>query len=162
MRPFAIALTALFAVCVTGSALAQGSIAEQMRALREQRGGGSSSSPSAGTSTNPSPSPSPAGGGVPIPAPTQASLDGAALAEAKSCLSCHAVEETVYGPAYKDIAAKYEYSADDIVRLMGSIRNGSKGAWKDNLGVSLEMPASTLVNDEEAKKLVVWILKMKK
>ncbi|MBQ9578943.1 MAG: c-type cytochrome [Ottowia sp.] len=89
-----------------------------------------------------------------------ANLDGAALAEAKGCQSCHAVDRVVRGPAYKDVAAVYEYSADDIVMLMESIRNGSKGKWAARLGDSLECPAKgNLVSEEEAKKLVTWILK---
>lgn len=40
MKRFAIVLTALLAVCAASAALAQSSIAEQMRALRERRAGG--------------------------------------------------------------------------------------------------------------------------
>lgn len=30
-----------------------------------------------------------------------------ALAKAKNCLACHAVDKKLVGPAYKDVAAKY-------------------------------------------------------
>src|SRR4051794_25350743 len=30
-----------------------------------------------------------------------------ALAQAKNCLACHAVDKKLVGPAYKDVAAKY-------------------------------------------------------
>ena len=120
----------------------------------------------AGASPSPAPAPSPAAGGggaAPAPVQTQASLDGSGLAVAKGCISCHAADRVVLGPAFKDIAAAYEYSADNIVALMENVRNGSQGKWAARLGDSLECPAkSNLVSEEEAKKLVVWILKMKK
>ena len=31
-----------------------------------------------------------------------------ALAKAKNCLSCHAIDKKLVGPAYKDVAAKYK------------------------------------------------------
>ena len=31
-----------------------------------------------------------------------------ALAKAKNCMSCHAVDKKLVGPAYKDVAAKYK------------------------------------------------------
>ena len=37
----------------------------------------------------------------------QASADEA-LAKAKNCMSCHAMDKKVVGPSYKDVAAKYK------------------------------------------------------
>ncbi|MGA1519726.1 MAG: c-type cytochrome, partial [Burkholderiaceae bacterium] len=37
-----------------------------------------------------------------------AALADMALAQAKNCMACHAVDKKLVGPAYKDIAAKYK------------------------------------------------------
>ncbi len=73
------------------------------------------------------------------------------LADSKGCLACHAVNEKLVGPAYKEVAAKYK-SPEDIV---GSIQKGSKGKWGE-----VEMPAQN-VTPEEAKALAEWIMKQK-
>ena len=33
-----------------------------------------------------------------------------ALAKAKNCMACHAIDKKIVGPAYKDVAAKYKLS----------------------------------------------------
>ena len=150
MKRFAIALTTLLAaMCVAGSAMAQSSVSDQLRALRERRGGSGSTQVQAPRA--PSPSPAETGEG------TQDTAEGAALAKAKGCLACHGIDTKVIGPSFKDVATKYEYSSDDIVKLMGSIRHGSQGTW----GVSVTMPPNKRVSDEEAQKLATWILQMK-
>lgn len=141
MKRFAIALTTLLAaMCVAGSAVAQSSVADQLRALRAQRSGAAAQTSGA------------AGGDA-----ASSGEEGAALAKAKGCLACHGIDTKVIGPALKEVAAKYEYSSDDIVKLMESIRHGSQGTWS----VGITMPPNKRVNDEEAQKLATWILKMK-
>ena len=142
MKRFAIALTTLLAaMCVAGSAVAQSSVADQLRALRAQRGGAAQTS----------------GGGAAGGGAASGTTEGEALAKAKGCLACHGIDTKVIGPSFKDVAAKYEYSSDDIVKLMESISHGSQGTWS----VGITMPPNKRVNDEEAQKLATWILKMK-
>ena len=50
-----------------------------------------------------------------------------ALAKAKNCLSCHAVDKKVVGPAYKDVAKKY--TAKDEAMLAAKVIKGGKGSW---------------------------------
>ena len=50
-----------------------------------------------------------------------------ALAKSKNCLSCHAVDKKVVGPAYKDVAKKY--TAKDEAMLANKIIKGGKGSW---------------------------------
>jgi len=76
-----------------------------------------------------------------------------ALANAKNCMACHAVEKKLVGPSYKDIATKYAGQADAVDKLSGKVIKGGAGAWGP-----VPMPANAQVSDADAKKLVTWIL----
>ena len=79
-----------------------------------------------------------------------------ALARKNDCLGCHAVAVKLVGPAFKDVAAKYEGQSDAAEQLAQSIRNGSVGKWGD-----LPMPAHPKLSATDAKKLAEWVLKTK-
>ena len=79
-----------------------------------------------------------------------------ALAKAKNCLSCHAVDKKVVGPAYKDVAKKFGGQAGAVDMLAGKIMKGSSGTWGP-----VPMPPNTNVNAAEAKSLATWILSLK-
>lgn len=79
-----------------------------------------------------------------------------ALARKNDCLGCHAVATKLVGPAYKDVAAKYEGQPDAVSQLSLSIRNGSVGKWGD-----LPMPAHPKLSEADAKKLATWVLGLK-
>ncbi len=78
-----------------------------------------------------------------------------ALAKAKNCMSCHAVDKKLVGPAYKDVAAKYKGDKGAVDKLAAKVKAGGKGAWGE-----IPMPPNN-VTDDEAKKLVTWILSQK-
>ena len=88
--------------------------------------------------------------GFAISTPAMADM---ALATAKNCMACHAVEKKLVGPSYKDIATKYTGQADALDKLSSKVLKGGSGAWGP-----VPMPANAQVNDAEAKKLVAWIL----
>lgn len=77
-----------------------------------------------------------------------------ALAKAKGCLACHAVDKKVVGPSYKDVAKKY--TAKDEAMLVEKVIKGGKGVWGP-----VPMPPNPSVTPEEAKKIVIWILSQK-
>ena len=77
-----------------------------------------------------------------------------ALAKAKNCLACHAVDKKVVGPSYKDVAKKY--TAKDEAMLAEKVIKGSKGVWGP-----VPMPPNAAVTPDEANKLVKWILSLK-
>ncbi|HEX6734752.1 MAG TPA: c-type cytochrome, partial [Azonexus sp.] len=52
-----------------------------------------------------------------------------ALAKAKNCLTCHAADKKIVGPAYKDVAAKYKGQGDAVAKLAAKIKTGGKGVW---------------------------------
>jgi cytochrome c len=86
-------------------------------------------------------------------APAMADL---ALATAKNCTACHAVDKKVVGPAYKDVAAKYAGQKDAADKLAAKIIKGGSGVWGP-----VPMPANTQVKEAEAKKLAAWVLSLK-
>ena len=83
-----------------------------------------------------------------------------ALAKAKNCYACHAVDKKLVGPSYKDVAKRYAGKKGAEAELVNSVIKGSMtGKWKD-AGVQGVMPPNA-VNEADAKKLVAWILSLK-
>lgn len=79
-----------------------------------------------------------------------------ALATAKNCMTCHAIDKKLVGPAYKDVAAKYAGQKDVVDKLAAKIMKGGSGVYGP-----VPMPANTQVNEAEAKKLAAWVLSLK-
>jgi cytochrome c len=78
------------------------------------------------------------------------------LLQASGCMSCHASDEKVVGPAFKAIAGKYAGQADAADALMQSVRNGSRGKWGRT-----PMPPHTSLSAADLKTLTTWILAQK-
>ena len=78
------------------------------------------------------------------------------LARSRNCLACHAVDQKLVGPSYKDVAAKYANDKDAEARLARKIREGGSGVW----GV-VPMPANPQVSADEARALAKWVLSQK-
>src|SRR5689334_7422209 len=87
---------------------------------------------------------------------SNAAMANADLAKAKNCMTCHAVDNKVVGPAFKDVAKKYagDKTADD--KLTQKVLKGGSGTWGP-----VPMPANTQVSDAEARTLVKWVLSLK-
>ena len=79
-----------------------------------------------------------------------------ALATAKNCMACHAVDKKLVGPSYKDVATKYAGQKDAVDKLAVKILKGGSGVWGP-----VPMPANAQVNEAEAKKLAAWVLTLK-
>ena len=77
-----------------------------------------------------------------------------ALAKGKGCTACHANDKKLIGPAYKEVAKKYKGDAKAPAMLAGKVIKGGQGVWGP-----IPKPPNK-VSDEEAKKLVAWILAM--
>jgi len=88
-----------------------------------------------------------------LSAPALADL---ALATAKNCMACHAVDKKLVGPSYKDVAAKYAGQKDAVDKLSAKILKGGSGVWGP-----VPMPANAQVNEADAKKLAAWVLTQK-
>lgn len=87
-------------------------------------------------------------------APAQSGAkDAMALLNANTCLSCHAADKKVVGPAYKDVAAKYKGDAQALAKVEASIRNGGSGKWGQ-----IPMPPFAQLSDVDVKTMATWIL----
>ena len=91
--------------------------------------------------------------GLCLAAPAMASKE---LAQAKNCLGCHAVDNKVVGPSFKEVATKYAGDKGAASALASKIIAGGGGVWG-----AIPMPANPQVKEAEAKKLVAWILGLK-
>jgi cytochrome c len=79
-----------------------------------------------------------------------------ALATAKNCMACHAIDKKLVGPSYKDVAAKYKDDKSAVDKLAQKIMKGGSGVWG-----TVPMPANAQVNEAEAKKLAAWVMTIK-
>jgi cytochrome c len=86
---------------------------------------------------------------------TAPALADQALAQAKNCMACHALDKKLVGPSYKEVAAKYASDKAAVDKLAGKIIKGGSGAWG-----AVPMPANA-VNEAEAKKLAAWVMSIK-
>lgn len=72
------------------------------------------------------------------------------------CLSCHKIEEKLTGPAYRDVANKYENTPENITLLATKVVKGGVGVWGD-----VAMPPNASVNQSDAEKMVKYILMLR-
>jgi cytochrome c len=83
-------------------------------------------------------------------------LKGQQLIASSDCYSCHKEQEKLIGPAYKEVAAKYENSAENVTKLADKIINGGKGVWGE-----IPMTAHPQINQQDAEEMVKYILTLK-
>jgi len=79
-----------------------------------------------------------------------------ALASAKNCMACHAMDKKLVGPSYKEVAIKYSGQQSATEKLAVKIIKGGSGVWGP-----VPMPANPQVSEAEAKKLAAWVLLQK-
>jgi cytochrome c len=80
-----------------------------------------------------------------------------ALAEKRTCLSCHNPDVLKVGPAYRDVAARYRNDPAAVATFIALMENGGTGKWGTNTMVPLKM----LVPPPEMKQLAEWVLSYK-
>ena len=71
------------------------------------------------------------------------------------CDSCHAIDERVVGPAWRDVANKYRGDASAAERLQLKVSKGGKGAWG-----TMPMPANDPqgTRQEDIRAVIQFIL----
>ncbi|MBO9570966.1 MAG: c-type cytochrome [Chitinophagaceae bacterium] len=96
---------------------------------------------------------------TPAPAPdaTASNDKGLELIGSNDCMSCHTIETKLVGPAYKDVAAKYENTEANIDTLVHKIQKGGTGNWGN-----IPMTPHPNLSDADAKEMVKYILSLKK
>jgi cytochrome c len=73
------------------------------------------------------------------------------------CLTCHKIDEKLTGPAYRDVANKYENTEANVKMLAEKVMKGGTGVWGE-----IMMPPNTSVTKEDAEAMVKYILLLKK
>lgn len=88
--------------------------------------------------------------------PAWAQVDAAkamSIASKNMCLTCHAADHKVVGPAYRDVAEKYRGDTDAMVRLMKKVKQGGSGVWGP-----VAMPPNPGISDADLKLVLTWVL----
>ncbi len=92
-----------------------------------------------------------AGSVVAAPAADRAAM--LELADRSRCLSCHDVDETVRGPAWRDVAKRYRGQPEVEERLVTKVYEGGGGVWGDDT-----MSSNKRAGLDNIRILVRWIL----
>ncbi len=88
--------------------------------------------------------------------PTDASTDPKQLMQKNGCFNCHTVDKKFIGPAFKDVAGKYNGTSDAFAKVAHQIQNGGSGLWGP-----IPMPPFKQFSQVEVKILSDWILAQK-
>lgn len=83
--------------------------------------------------------------------PAMANLE---LAKKSNCMTCHAPDKKIVGPAYLDVAKKYAGDKSAVKSLAAKVKAGSNGGvWGQ-----VPMPPNPTVSDADMETLIKWIL----
>ena len=82
----------------------------------------------------------------------KSSVSGLSLIDNSGCKACHAFEKKSVGPAYQDVAKRYENTDENKQMLVTKILKGGGGNWGDRA-----MPAQA-VSEEEATIIVDYLM----
>ena len=82
---------------------------------------------------------------------------GLELIGASDCTTCHAIDKKNIGPAYVDVAAKYENTPAVIDTLVSKVIHGGSGNW----GTVPMTPHPTLP-EADVREMVTYIMSLKK
>jgi cytochrome c len=72
------------------------------------------------------------------------------------CLSCHRDSEKLVGPAYTEVAAKYEDNDKNIDYLAQKIIEGGQGVWGQ-----VPMTPHPAISKDDAKEMARYVLSLK-
>ena len=81
---------------------------------------------------------------------------GKELMAAQDCATCHKETEKVIGPSFKDVAAKYPNTPENISTLADKIIKGGSGNWGE-----IPMAPHAAISKSDAEEMVKYILTVK-
>jgi|HubBroStandDraft_2_1064218.scaffolds.fasta_scaffold185493_2 cytochrome c len=81
---------------------------------------------------------------------------GEQLFKTNNCVTCHAIDHKLVGPAFLDVAKKYAGQPNAVPTLVGAIKNGHVGTWG-----MVPMPPHPNLSESDIKTMVDWILSLK-
>jgi len=87
--------------------------------------------------------------------PAAALAAGMAAVNASDCIRCHGVDRPYVGPAFNQVAARYQNRPDAVDYLAGKIRNGGAGEWGRAL-----MPRHPQLSEEQARQMAQWVMSL--
>ena len=76
------------------------------------------------------------------------------LAIRYNCVMCHELDRKYVGPAFQDVARKYQGQPDAAATLVAKVRKGGGGVWGE-----VSMPPHPTVPAGDIRKLVDWVLR---
>lgn len=79
--------------------------------------------------------------------------DPKVLIKRYNCVSCHATDRKLLGPAYREVAAKYRDEDGAADTLVAKVKEGGSGVWG-----AIPMPPNPGVPDGDVRLIVDWIL----
>lgn len=82
---------------------------------------------------------------------------GAKLINKSDCRSCHNTYRQTVGPAYIEVAKRYDNTASNVTMLASKVIAGGSGAWGD-----AAMSAHPNLELDDAKAMVQWIMDLDK
>jgi len=80
---------------------------------------------------------------------------GKALVDANNCLGCHKLDEKIVGPAFRDVAKKYQKDSKALAYLVNKIGNGGAGVWGE-----MNMPGFSGLSEAERTALATYVLSL--
>lgn len=82
------------------------------------------------------------------------------LAQNNGCLSCHAVDHKIIGPAWRDVAKQYAADPQAKAQLIEKVQDGGTGNWIEVTGGATMPPYGGRVKSEDIEALVDFILSL--
>lgn len=82
---------------------------------------------------------------------------GLALIKESDCPSCHMAERRIVGPAYTEVAEKYENTEENVDLLASRVIKGNVGVWGN-----IPMPAHPSLSEEDAQQMIRYVLLLEK
>ncbi|WP_161887857.1 c-type cytochrome [Pontibacter russatus] len=82
---------------------------------------------------------------------------GKNLIAMSDCLACHQVDKKLVGPAYEEVAAKYEMNEKNVAYLADKIIKGGAGVWGQ-----IPMTPHPDLSKEDAQEMAKYVLSLRK
>jgi cytochrome c len=80
---------------------------------------------------------------------------GKTLMEGSDCKACHQLDQKSVGPAFMDVAKRYQNDKDATTRLAGKVIAGGGGVWGEHA-----MNAHPQLSKEDATEIVKYVLSL--
>jgi cytochrome c len=78
------------------------------------------------------------------------------ILDANGCSGCHAPDQRVVGPSFREVSLKYRDNPTAKAQLVSKIRQGGQGVWGP-----VPMPPNPAVSDPDLDAVVTWVLSRK-